>query len=883
MTKIVKYLLFLFVPSIFYSTGKVTTEKIVLAIKVNSFNIKLDGKLEEPIWQTNPIKEFTQRDPNEGQPASEETNVWVAYDDQNIYVAARLYDSQPELIDASLTRRDNYIVSDWFAFYVDPYNDKKSGYFFAVNAGSSIMDGILFNDSWDDDTWDGIWEAKTNIDEKGWTVEMKIPFSQLRFQESDKMKWGINFAREIKRKNERSYYVMVPKTESGFVSRFALLEGLNGIKPKQRFEVLPYIVQKAQYLVHDANDPFYKSNQYRTSIGTDFKIGLGSNLNIDATINPDFGQVEVDPAVINLSAFESYFQEKRPFFIEGSNIFYFGIGGANNNWGFNFNWPELFYSRRIGRAPQGEVSNNEFVKYPSETKILGAAKLTGKLNESISIGALSAITERTYATLFNNGIGHDEEVEPLTHYGILRTKKEFNEGCQSLGIMFTTVNRDLNNNSLKNILSKNAFALGLDGWTYLDESKVFVLTGAFAGTYVQGTKDYLLELQKKPYRYYQRPDAVYAKIDSSRTSLLGYYGRLMLNKQEGNFYINAALGAVSPGFEQNDLGFQWMADRINGHIVLGYRWFEPDGIFRSKNLYIAHARSYNFDGNIISNFIWYRTSATFYNYYSFVVGGNYQFETYNNTLTRGGPLTKQPSEWNIWINFETDNREKIVTELESVYAEDVLGGIYKEINIDLEWKPNPQIKFKFGPSYSYNINPTQWIGNFEDPAAINTYKNRYVFGKILQHTLSTNIRLNWTFTPVLSLQIYLQPFFAVGDYQEFKELGKPKSMNYINYGENNSAINYDKENNEYIIDPDGSGPAAAFSFENPDFNYKSLRGTTVLRWEVKPGSILYFVWSHNQTNFDNPGDFEFNRDFKNLWRTDGDDIFMIKFSYWFNI
>lgn len=883
MPKILNLILFLFIPIICFSAGKTTSEKVVLAVKLNNININIDGKLDEPVWQTAPIKEFTQRDPNEGEPASEETNVWIAYDDQNIYVAARLFDSQPDLIDASLTRRDNYILSDWFAFYVDPYNDKKSGYFFAVNAGGSIMDGILFNDSWDDDTWDGIWVAKTNIDEKGWTVEMEIPFSQLRFQEHDKMKWGINFAREIKRKNERSYYVMVPKKESGFVSRFALLEGLNGIKPKQRFEVLPYIVQKAQYLVHDANDPFYKSNQYKTSLGTDFKIGLGSNLNIDVTINPDFGQVELDPAVINLTAFESYFQEKRPFFIEGSNIFYFGIGGANNNWGFNFNWPELFYSRRIGRSPQGEVSDNEFVKYPSETRILGAAKLTGKLNESTSIGAISAITERTYATIFNDGKKIEEEVEPFAHYGVLRTKKEFNEGRQALGLIFTTVNRDLNNNSLKNILSKNALTFGLDGWTFLDDSKVYVLTGAFAGTYVEGTKEYLLELQKQPYRYYQRPDANFVKIDSSRTSLSGFYGRLMLNKQEGNLYVNAALGAVSPGFEHNDLGFQRMADRINGHVTLGYRWFEPDGTFRSKHFYIVYSRSYNFDGNILSNFIWYRAGATFYNYYSFAIRGNYQFETYSPTLTRGGPLTKQPSEWNIWTNIETDKREKLAAEFESVYAKDALGGVYKEINIDLDWKPNPQIKLKFGPSYSYNINPTQWINNFEDPASVNTYNNRYVFGKIIQHTLSTNIRLNLTFTPTLSLQVYIQPFFAVGDYQEFKELAKPKTMNYLIYGENNSTINYDKENNKYIVDPDGNGPADRFSFDNPDFNYKSMRGNAVLRWEVNPGSIFYFVWSHNQTNSDDPGDFRLIRDFKNLWKTDGDDVFMIKFSYWFNI
>ena len=883
MKKSLQILTFLFLPSLFFSAGKTNSDKVVSALKTENIKIILDGNLNEPIWQNPPIKDFTQRDPNEGMPASEETHVWIAYDDENIYVAARCFDSHPELIDASLTRRDNYMLSDWFAFYVDPYNDKKSGYFFVVNAGGSIIDGVLFNDSWDDNSWDGIWEAKTKIDDKGWTVEMRIPFSQLRFKESDKMKWGINFAREIKRKNERAYYVMVPKKESGFVSRFAILDGLNGIKPKQRIEVLPYIVQKAQYLVHDANDPFYKSNQYKTLLGADFKIGVGSNLNIDGTINPDFGQVEVDPAVINLTAFESYFEEKRPFFIEGSNIFYFGIGGANNNWGFNFGWPELFYSRRIGARPHGDVSDNEFVKYPSETRILGAAKLTGKLNETTSIGAISAITERTYATVFNNGIKHDEEVEPLAHYGVLRTKKEFNDGKQAIGFMFTTVNRDLHTNSLKNILSKNAYTFGIDGWTFLDESKVYVLTGAFAGSYVEGSKEYLLELQQKPYRYLQRPDATFFKLDSSRTSLSGYYGRLMLNKQEGNFYVNAAVGVVSPGFEQNDLGFQWNADKINTHIVLGYRWFEPEKIFRSKFIYLAHARSYNYDGNIISNFLWGRLGGTFTNYYSISVGGIYQFETFRPSLTRGGPLAKNPAEWGIWFNAETDERKNIILEFENEYGKDKLGGVDERISIDLNWKPNSQIKFSIGPSFSYSINPTQWIDKFDDAYAVNTYYKRYVFGKIIQHTLSANIRLNWAFTPSLTFQVYLQPLFAVGDYQEFKELSKPKSMSYLIYGQNNSTIKYNEDNNEYIVDPDGNGPALPFSFGNPDFNFKSLRGTAVLRWEIKLGSILYFVWSHDQVNEENPGEFDFKRDIKNLWQTTGNNIFMIKFSYWFNL
>jgi len=882
MKKLVIIIL-LFTPLIYFSNGKPDIRKNILAVKISDLNIQLDGKLSEPVWQTKPVNEFIQRDPNEGDKASEPTNVWVAYDNEYIYVAARLYDSKPELIDASLTRRDNYIDSDWFAVYVDPYNDKKTGYFFAVNAGGSIVDGILFNDSWDDFTWDGIWTAKTRIDNEGWSLEMRIPFSQLRFNEAEQMEWGINFQRQIKRNNEKSYYIMVPKKESGFVSRFATLEGLNGITPKQRFEIMPYVVQKSNFLVHDSNDPFYKSNQFKTTFGADFKIGIGSNLNIDATINPDFGQVEVDPAVINLSAFESYFNEKRPFFIEGMDNYYFGIGGANNNWGFNFGWPELFYSRRIGRSPRGSTSDAEFTQYPNETRILGAAKLSGKINGSTTVGAISAITEKTFATLWNDGVRTREEVEPFTHYGVLRAKKEFNDGNQSLGIMFTSVNRDLSNNALKENLSQNAFAFGFDGWTFLDSEKEYVLTGAFAGSYVHGTEEYLQWLQKRPYRYYQRPDAEFAVFDSSRTSLSGTYGRLMLNKQKGNFYINSAIGFVSPGFEQNDLGFQWMADRINAHTVLGYRWFDPDEIFRSKQVYLSYARSFNFDGNTISNFIWGRLGGTFNNYYELFLGGNYNFESLNFSSTRGGPLMVNPSSYYLWIWGSTDSRAKLSLAAEVDFQRDAIGKEFKWFYARLTWKPNPQINLSIGPEYTINDEKRQWVDNFEDQTAINTYKTRYVFASIKQNTLAASIRLNWTFTPTLSLQLFMQPFFAVGDYYGFKELAKPRTIDFNLYGQNGSTINYDQDNDEYTVDPDGDGPANKFTFENPDFNYKSLRGTVVLRWEVLPGSIFYFVWSHNQTNLDNPGEFSFNRDFKNLWKSAGDDILMVKFSYWFNM
>ena len=881
-----KFFLFLIItmpPMTLSAEGKPDAPKAVLAYKIKDLSIKLDGKLTEPIWKREPIKDFIQQDPKEGAPATEKTEVWIAYDEDNLYVAAHLYDDKPDSIDVSLARRDGYSNSDWFGFYVDAFNDKSTGNYFGVNAGGTLVDGVLYNDSWDDETWDGVWEAKTSVDNTGWYVEMKIPFSQLRFKEADHMTWGINFTREIKRNNEKSFYVMVPKKESGFVSRFASLEGLDGIKPKQRLEILPYAVQKAQYLVHDANDPFYKSSQYKTSFGADLKFGIGTNLNVDATLNPDFGQVEVDPAVINLSASESYFEEKRPFFIEGSNNFMFGIGGINNNWGFNFSWPELFYSRRIGRSPNGSTSSADFTKYPGETRIIGAAKLTGKLDDKTTIGAISAVTERTFATLYNNSIQTKEEVEPLTHYGVFRTKREFNGGNQSLGFMFTTVNRGLNENDLKNHLTKNAFTYGFDGYTFIGEKKEYALAAAVVGSYINGSKEALQVVQQQPYRYFQRPDATNAIFNPSLTSLSGLYGRIMLNKQQGNFYLNAALGAVSPGFEYNDLGYQWMADRLNGHIVLGYRWFEPDNIFRKKMIYVSHVRSYDFEGNLLNNFLWFNSSFTFMNYWTVGINGSYNFESLNRTATRGGPLVTQPSGHQINFNVYSDGREKIIFDISTSYAADKLGGEFKSVGFNVQWKPNTQMNFSIGPELDLNDDNRMWVGNFNDPAATNTYGTRYVFATIAQKTLSANIRLNWTFTQTLSLQLFLQPLFAVGDYNKFKELALPRTTSLNEYGKNGSSISYNTGDGVYTVDPDGNGPAQAFQFGNPNFNYKSLRGTAVLRWEVMPGSILYLVWSHDQSNLDDPGNFSLGRDWKNLFNSDGNNVLAVKFSYWLDI
>ncbi len=614
------------------------------------------------------------------------------------------------------------------------------------------------------------------------------------------------------------------------------------------------------------------------------KFSLGSNLNVDATINPDFGQVEVDPAIINLSEFETFYEEKRPFFIEGSNIFSFGYGGSNNNWGFNFSVPELTYSRRVGRPPQGNVNTEGDVDYPSETRILGAVKLTGKIDETWSIGAFSSLTERTFAKIRTSaGVDIEEQVEPLTHYGVFRTQKEFNSGKQAIGIILTTVNRDLKDDNLKRQLSNQAYTFGTDGWTFLDDDETYIITGSVIGSYSSGTKDYLIRLQQQPYRYMQRPDKTYLPLDSNLTSLAGYFSRVMLNKQKGNFYINAALGIISPGFEYNDLGSQWLADRINGHIVTGYRWFDPDEIFRRKSVYLAYSRTSDYEDNISRSGFYMNGGGQFLNYYGFNFFGSYNFESISTSLTRGGPKLIIPPNYSFGIEAYSDSRENIIITPSAEYYRSQTGSYQFDLGMQIEWKPSSQISFALEPEYSYNFTKYQWVGNFTDQYAVNSYNTRYVFADLYQKTLSATIRLNWIFTPTLSLQLYVQPLLAVGNYEKFKEILNPPSIDAKEYGGEGSQISYDKESMVYNVDPDAGGPAETFSFYNPDFNFKSLRGNLVLRWEVLPGSVFYFAWTNSRVNFEDPGELNIKNDFSNLINSESDNVFLVKFSYWIDI
>jgi hypothetical protein len=704
----------------------------------------------------------------------------------------------------------------------------------------------------------------------------------MRFPARDEYVWGVNFRRVIKRKNETDNFAWVPKSEQGYVSHFALLEGIKGISPGRHIEFMPYAVGDARFQPAEAGNPFQTGHRVHGSAGFDLKLGLKSNLTLDATVNPDFGQVEVDPAVINLSAYETYFDEKRPFFIEGSSIFD-GFGQGGSYLGVNVNWPQpkFFYSRRIGRAPEGEVSGDGFVDFPDRTTILGAGKVTGKLG-SWNVGLIEALTAREDAAIDNLGVRSEQEVEPFSSYGVFRAEKDIKGGFQGLGVIATGVMRDLQTESLQSLLNKNAFSLGFDGWSFLDKNRDWVFGGWAGGTRVEGTTDDILRLQTSSMHYYQRPDATHVQVNPAATTLAGWGARLNLAKQNGSILVSLQAGALSPGFDPTDIGFQFGgSDVINVTGAVAKQWTKPGKVFQYVLVGGGGFANEDFGGNRVAEGALVVFQGTLPNFWQFNHTVIVSPATLNNRLTRGGPLAASPAGWSGDFNLSTDSRRPVVLTGELQVNVQPKDGQSWNAQLRVNFKPASNISLSLGPQYGYQNTKTQWVGAFEDPLMTPTFGTRYVFGQIDQKIVAAEIRMTWAFTPKLSLQAYVQPFIGVGKYARFEELARPRVYEYNLYGAGASTIGY--ADGTYTVDPDGVGPAPPFSFDNPDFNLKSLRGTIVLRWEYLPGSLVYFVWTQNRSDSTNPGILQLGPDLGRLLTAPGDNIFLFKISYHWNI
>ncbi len=850
----------------------------VVAVRLTE-EIKLDGLLHEHVWHNgHGIEEFRQLEPHEGGEPSEPTLVHVAFDDEALYIGARLYDSAPDSIIAMLGRRDVQLSSDLFAVFIDPYHDRRSGFYFGVNAAGTRYDGTLYNDEWKDDSWDGVWESHTSRDDEGWSTEIRIPFSQLRFKEAGST-WGINFRRDIQRKKEEVYLAYTPKNSSGFVSRFVDLVGVQDINPPNHFELMPYVRAKAELDRTQTDNPFHGGSRRTPGFGLDVKYGLGPNLTLDATINPDFGQVEVDPAVVNLSDFETFYQEKRPFFIEGSSIFNFSYGGSRSNWGFNWGNPDFFYSRRIGRAPQGSTPDYDYADIPDATTILGAGKVTGRVAGDWNVGAIVALTGSESGEFFSNGETFSQEIEPQATYGVFRGQKEIDNGQQGIGFISTVTQRQFRNSAIERNLNKGAYTFGLDGWSFLDEDKMWVVSSFIGGSAITGSKERMAKMQNSSMHYFQRPDVSHVSVDSNATSLSGFSGRVLVNKQKGNWIFNSALGTVSPGFNINDVGFMFRNDLINGHIGGGYKWTKPN--FLARNIWLIGARfqSYDYSKNKIGDGYFGLAEFVLHNYNYLLFRLFHNRDRYDNRATRGGPLALEPGGTMTEFTWRSDTRKPVVLSLGGgYYSSYAIRDTEGFLEAEVEWKPRPNLNVSVGPQLSIEDEYSQYVDQVEDATAHHTFGKRYIFGRLDYTQLSANIRLNWTFTPKLSLQLYLQPLLSHGDYEEFKELAQPRTYSYHTF----TKAQLDYDGSDYHVTPDAANPQNRFSFSDPDFHFKSLRGNAVLRWEYAPGSTLYLVWTQSRTNDTYYSGFAFEDSMNRLLTEPAQNIFMVKLTYWWN-
>lgn len=849
-------------------------------------SINIDGKLNEPAWAAAvPSGDFTQSYPNVGAKATDPTEVRVLYDDDALYVGVRMFDTRPDSIAAQLARRDaSGIYSDWLHVMVDSYRDRRTSFRFSVNPRGVQKDVLEFDDKGGEDlNWDAVWQVATAVDSLGWTAEYRIPFSQLRFggmQKGVERVWGIQIMRDVARRNERDSWSPWKLTDPGFVSLEGDLAGILDIPTPRRFEVMPYVSAKLTRAPGDPANPFYRANDTKPSVGVDLKYGLPSGLTLTATANPDFGQVEVDPAVVNLSAYETFFPEKRPFFVEGANIF--NIGSING--GPSYGNQQIFYSRRIGRPPQRFV-DGQFVDAPDATTILGAGKLTGKVG-AWTVGLLNALTGEEKARVIDaSDVESTTPVEPLTNYFVGRVKRDFRGGNTIIGLGGTAVNRDLSDTVFKNLLRASADVGSLD-FEHRWANRQWSLTGALSRSLIEGSTAVIQSAQQSSARYYQRPDADYLSLDPAATSLSGYSTKLGLVKS-GTWSFSATAKDISPGFEVNDLGFMGRVDYRNIGSGASYNNYEPGKLLRSYSLFAGTNHAWNYGGDKIWTSFFNQVTFNFTNLWSFYAGGEYDPSAIDDRLTRGGPLGRQPTQWGAWTQITSDQRRSVSYNVYANYYGDEAHGYAKDMTLGVDVRPSSSVHLTLSPSLSLYHNTIQFVRGATDALATTTYGRRYVFSDLFQTTLSATTRVEWTLTPLLSFQLYAQPFASAGRFKKFKELATPGTQQYVVYGrDNGSTITPVPDPTtakilSYAVDPDGPGIAPAFSIDNPDFRTHALRGNAVVRWEYRPGSALFFVWQQQREDFlPFEGDFRTSRETRGIFGRPSN-VFLVKATYWF--
>ncbi|CAN5654573.1 hypothetical protein BH23GEM6_BH23GEM6_12050 [soil metagenome] len=855
-----------------------------------SGEIRIDGRLDEADWERAvPATDFTESYPNPGAAANERTEARILWDDQALYVGVRMYDSSPDSIAAPLARRDaSGIYSDWVHVLVDSYHDRRTAFRFSVNPRGVQRDVYMFNDGNEDGSWDAVWQGATQIDSLGWTAEYRIPLSQLRYQAvvDGERVWGIQIMRDIARREQRLAFSPWDRRSPGFVSRFGELRGIDGIRPVRRLEIQPYTSARLTRAPGDTLNPFFRGNDGALTAGADVKVGLTSGLTLTATINPDFGQVELDPAIINLSAFESFFAERRPFFVEGADVFRFGQVRTN----INLDGQTFFYSRRIGRSPQRLLQGGQYayVDAPQETSILGAAKVTGKIGPW-TVGTMNALTDRELARFTTpDGDLRTSPVEPKTNFFLSRVAREFRTGRSVVGSMFSATNRSFaDDEDLSSLLRSDAYFGGLD-FEHSWAARAWTLSGYLAGSHVQGSTAAMTRTQRSAARYFQRPDAGHVDLDPTRTSLSGHIGEVAL-RHLGSWDMSLGYKESSPGFELNDLGFQGPTDYRVATAMVGRRINQPGRLFRERSGYSFVASRWNFDGDRTTTITGGGANGTLNNLFSVGMEGIVVLAAFDERLTRGGPMARQPAGYQLSSHIGSPSRNPLALNGQVQLSGADGGSWSRQANLNADWRPSTAVRLQMGPSLSVRRQSAQFITSTPDLAAEPTFGRRYIFGEIDQTTVGLSTRVDWTFTPGLSLQLYAQPFIAAGRYSDFKEFAAPRTFDFDVYGRDRGTICrygellFASPVNSLpcpAVQPAGGDPDFTVRFQNPDFNLRSLRGNAVLRWEYNPGSSLFFVWQQQRSGILPIGTFDLTHDVDGILNAPATNVFLIKATYW---
>ncbi|MFC2150949.1 DUF5916 domain-containing protein [Bacteroidota bacterium] len=841
----------------------ISEKKVYNTKRIENGPPTIDGLIDKDTWDIVEWSDgFIQRSPNDGEAPSQKTAFKVLYDDNNLYILIRAFDTEPDKIVKRMSRRDGF-DGDWVEVNIDSYNDDRTAFSFTGSVSGVKGDEMINNDGdrWDS-TWDPIWYLKTSIDAEGWIAEMKIPFTQLRFSNhKEEQIWGIQVNRLFFRNEERSHWAYFSQDKSGWVRHFGELRGIKNITPKRQIEVYPYVLAKTESYTKDEDNPFSEGFEPGFGIGLDGKIGITNDFTLDFTINPDFGQVEADPSDVNLTAFETYFQEKRPFFIEGRNITNFQISGGGNSFALD----NLFYSRRIGRSPQyyPDVDSDldEYADVPDNTTIISALKLTGKTKNGLSVGVIETVTAEEEADVSRQGDKSTEVVEPMTNYFVTRVQKDLNDNNTIVGGMFTATNRFIKDDHL-DYLNKDAYSGGIDFTQYWKEKKYY-LTLNYAMSHIRGDSTAMIAQQESSRRYFQRPDHDYKTFDSTRTNMTGHAGILQFGKR-GSSKLRWVFWTTwrSPEFETNDVGFLGRSDVIFQVFWAGYRWTEPFSIFREMQLNFNQWTGWDFGGN--NNFYGgnVNTWMQFKNHWSFGGGTNYDGSNISNSLLRGGPSIKTPGSFNYWFNFGTDRRKKLQffgntgtnwglenSSKNSWYGTDII------------YRPFDALRITFSPNYSVSESELQYVES-------ETYngQDRYVFAKINRITTDFTLRIDYTITPDLTIQYYGSPFISSGDYSDPKYIIDPRADKFEDRFSRDMSWSVESDYQSYLDD-------------NYDFNFRQFRSNLVARWEYRPGSLLYLVWTQGKTGSVAQGNFSMMDDLNALFNIHPYNVFLVKLSF----